>query len=232
MIYLLTPTGDRPECFALLSEYIAAQTYAEPMTWIIVDDGDVKTRIHRMPANIEICTVYPPWRSSKDGNTQARNMVAGMKDVPADASLLIMEDDDVYLPGHIENIVAALVSHNLVGERVSCYYNVATGRHRTLRGSAHASMASVGARGDALAMLRAICVAQTSALDITLWRRFGGAKKLLDTQNVVGVKGMPGRGGIGIGHRQFFGTADQDDMLAQWIGKDRAEAYTPFRRLA
>lgn len=43
---------------------------------------------------------------------------------------------------------------------------------------------------------------------------------------VVGIKGLPGRGGIGMGHRDNFrGTDDPcGALLREWIGED-AEAY-------
>lgn len=144
MVYLLTPTGDRPECLALLARHIAVQTYKEQMAWIIVDDGEVESPIPTMPKKVWADKMRPQWRKGTGSSTQARNMQAGLTQIPPDAKLLILEDDDAYLPHHVENIVACLNGSELVGERASCYYNVASSRFRRLVSIKHASMASVG----------------------------------------------------------------------------------------
>ena len=224
MIHLLTPTGDRPQSLALLFEYMTAQTYTGPVTWIIVDDGEKPSRLSRLPGNFSVDYV----RRKPGSNTQAANMAAGLKLVPDEALLLIVEDDDAYLPAHVATMAEALRSFELVGERTSCYYNVATRRHRSLRGSQHASMASVGVRAAALTQLRAVCAAKTTALDVSLWKGFKGSKKLLDTQNVIGIKGMPGRTGIGVGHKRAFGSLDADNRLITWLGAELAANYEGF----
>ncbi|MGH8035368.1 MAG: hypothetical protein ACREO9_09095, partial [Lysobacterales bacterium] len=152
-------------------------------------------------------------------------MTAGLQRVPDDALLLVMEDDDIYLPGHVENIVTALESAELVGERVARYYNVATRRYRVMHAGQHAAMASVGVGGAGLKALRRVCRDHKSALDVHLWRSFIWPKKLLDTANVIGIKGMPGRVGLGVGHRKTFGTPDVTGVLAEWVGPERAALY-------
>ena len=39
MLHLLTATGARPQAWAICERLMAAQDYAGPVTWIIVDDG-------------------------------------------------------------------------------------------------------------------------------------------------------------------------------------------------
>lgn len=230
MIYLLTPTGGRPDGLALLTRALDAQTYAGPARWIVVDDCDPASPVPQARAGIEVEVVRPAWRWQPGMNTQAACMAAGLALVPADAALVVLEDDDAYLPEHIETVMAALGRAELAGERVARYYNVATGRCRELPGQFHASLASTAARGRALALLREICAAGSRRIDMDLWRAFTGPKALLGSQNVVGIKGMPGRGGIGVGHRDSFGDPDPSgQVLAEWLGAG-AEAYRRYRR--
>lgn len=230
MLVLITPTGGRPEGMALLAGYLNAQTFQGPARWVIVDDCDPATPAPSVRAGIEIEVVRPAWRWQPGMNTQAASMTAALQRVPADATVAVLEDDDAYLPGHLDSVLAALAGAELAGERLARYYNVATGRCRELPGQFHASLASTAARGRALALLREICAASSRRIDMDLWQAFRGAKALLASTNVVGIKGMPGRGGIGVGHRDAFGDPDPSgQVLAQWLGP-AAEAYRGFRR--
>lgn len=231
MLYLITPTGSRPEGLALLAGYLNDQTYTGPARWVVVDDCDPASSLPPVRDGIEVEVVRPVWRWQPGMNTQAASMAAALAVVPADAVVAVLEDDDAYLPGHLDELLVALSRAELAGERVARYYNVATGRCRELPGQFHASLASTGARGRALALLREICAAGSRRIDMDLWRAFTGPKTLLGSQNVVGVKGLPGRGGIGVGHRDTFGDPDPSgQVLAQWLGP-AAEAYRGFRRV-
>ena len=229
--YALTPTGNRPEGIALLGEYLNTQTYQGPLTWIIVDDCNPATDIPTVRDGITIEVIRPSWRWKPGDNTQAASLRAGLEVIPNEARLVILEDDDIYLPTHLENIFNALESFDLVGERVTRYYNVATGRHRVLPGAFHASLSTTGVGSGALTALRDACAAAKTGIDVRLWRGYQGPKQLLDTANVVGIKGLPGRPGIGVGHRRNFGYPDEGGMLRQWVG-DYADNYGIFREAA
>lgn len=229
MLYLLTPTGGRPEGLGLLAGYINAQTWQGEARWIVVDDCDPASTVPAMREGIEVEVVRPDWRWQHGQNTQAASMVAGLARVPVDATLLVLEDDDAYLPDHFGNMVAALQRAELVGEKLARYYNVATGRWQLIPSERHASLAATGCRGRGLLHLRQLCGARSTRIDLDLWTQ-GCTRQLLPTSNVVGIKGMPGRGGIGVGHRATFGSPDPSgSVLAEWIGRRRAEAYAGFR---
>ena len=229
--FAITPTGCRPEGLSLLGEYLDTQTVSAPVIWIIVDDCDPQTRVPRTRAGITVELVRPDWRWKPGQNTQAACMAEGLKLVGFEDRVVVLEDDDVYLPEHVGNVLRSLERVDLVGERDSRYFNVATGRWRVLPGRYHASMASVGTKGRATAYLQEVCEAGGKMLDAKLWRSFAGSKLLLDTHNVVGIKGLPGRPGIGIGHRDNFGSPDANGTLRTWIG-DYADNYEIFRRAA
>lgn len=230
MLYLLTPTGGRPEGLALLASYIDAQTWDGEARWIVVDDCDPATPAPVVRAGIEVEVVRPAWRWQLGMNTQAASMVAGLQLVPEDATLLLLEDDDLYLPDHIGNMLAALQRAELVGEKTARYYNVATRRWQVIPSVRHASLAATGCRGAGLLHLRRICAAGSKRIDMDLWTQ-GCTRQLLSTGNVVGIKGLPGRGGIGVGHRETFGDPDPSGgVLVDWLGAARAAAYDRFRR--
>jgi hypothetical protein len=158
-------------------------------------------------------------------------LVEGLALAGFEDRVVILEDDDVYLPGHVLNVLSALEGADLVGERESRYFNVASGRWRVLPGTYHASLCSVGTKGPATERLRELCRGGGRMLDMRLWRSFTGPKALLETHNVVGIKGLPGRPGIGVGHRDGFGTLDNGSKLQTWVG-DYAQNYEIFRRAA
>jgi hypothetical protein len=227
-VYILTPTGLRPEGLSLLAEYIAAQTFLNGVVWVVVDDGTPASYIPSMPDAVRVAPVRPErcWRTGM--NTQASSMLAGLELVPADATLFIMEDDDVYMPRYIETMLREIEGYELIGEQDARYYNVVSRRWRVLPGKFHASLASTVCRGYALEFLWEVCNTRTTMLDVHLWRHFPGASRLLDTSHVVGIKGLPGRPGIGVGHRARFGTPDTTGVLESWIGS-YANNYEVFR---
>ena len=228
-IYALTPTGARPEGLALLGEYINAQTYRGPLTWVVVDDCTPTSRIPRVRDGVDVIRVLPAWQWQPGTSTQAASMAAGLKEIPDDVILFILEDDDVYLPGYMDTMLEAMGVLYLAGERDARYYNVTTGRWRVIPGKIHSSMASTVCRGGALALLRALCKSGLGRmLDVNLWKQFTGSKKLMATHNVVGIKGLPGRPGIGVGHRRRFGVADTTGTLRAWVG-DYVDNYNIFR---
>lgn len=225
-VFLVTPTGGRPDSFSLLAEYLDDQTHAGPLTWLVCDDVDPATPLPNMREGINCEVIRPDWRwRPGDASTQARSLAALLGRVPTDASLVIAEDDDVYLPDHVETMLAGLETAELVGQRVSLYYNVASRRHRALRGIHHASLGATALRGAALDTLRAVCARGSRRIDMDLWTEFTGTARLVDTRTVVGIKGMPGRPGIGVGHRDTFGDIDPTGtVLRHWIAA-RADAY-------
>lgn len=227
-IYLITPTGGRPWALAKLAEHINRQTYDGRMTWIVADDCEPATPIPAMRDDVLVVERRAPWRWSVGQNTQAQLMCHALDGVPNDAIVIIMEDDDHYAPEHVANIVGALHDgYDLVGEKVATYYNVKTRRWKEIPGVYHASLCTVGVRGDALKLLYAICAGDSRRIDMDLWQSYDKkAKRLLGTRYVIGIKGLPGRGGIGCGHRASFGDPDPTgNVLRSLIGNSCADEY-------
>jgi hypothetical protein len=193
--------------------------------WIVVDDGPQPQRItvHRAGWDIVMIRPAPLWQPGD--NTQARNLLAGLRACDRDTRLVIIEDDDHYAPTWLETCERELEHAELVGECRARYYNIATKTGRQLGNTTHASLCSTAMRGSALAAFRAVCQPAAKFIDVHLWRQHP-SRNLFVGGGVTGIKGLPGRGGIGMGHRkEFAGTRDPDhSLLRRWIGDD-AEFY-------
>lgn len=162
---------------------------------------------------------YPLWRPGE--NTQARNLLKGLEGIDPNGLLTIFEDDDWYAPDWLTTIAAELEHAELVGEHRARYYNVEQRRGRQLVNTGHASLCSTAMRGAALRDFADACRSRPRFIDLELWRRPRG-RRLFGGHRVVGIKGLPGRGGIGMGHDpDFKGEADTSgDLLRHWIGED------------
>ena len=214
---LLTATGERQEAFDLCQRWMQRQTFEGSVRWVIVDDGEKEQKItfNRKNWNIEVIRPTPYWE--KGQNTQHRNLLSGLRRVGSHERLLIIEDDDWYGEHYLNDSYRLLNDHFLVGECLAKYFNVKTGKSQNMLNMAHASLCSTGMKGAAIDAFKQSILSQTKFIDMHLWKRFRGTKKLVTTDNVVGIKGMPGRGGIGCGHIDKFGSSSE---LKNLIGED------------
>lgn len=230
MLHLLTATGARPEAWAICERLMAAQDYAGPVTWVIVDDGPEPQPVTFQRAGWRLVVIRPAplWRPGQ--NTQARNLAKGMAVIPPDARLVIIEDDDYYRADWLTTVAAHLERAELVGECQARYYNLALRRGRQLTNGAHASLCSTAMRGRALQTFKRELRPGVRFIDLNLWKRHP-SRHLFTGGRVVGMKGLPGRGGIGMGHSEDFkGLADPDlALLRQWVGDDVELYRAPLR---
>lgn len=228
---LLTATGCRPQAWALCQSWMGAQDYEGPVRWIVVDDGPHPQPIsfRRDHWDIEVVRPEPYWQPGQ--NTQARNLLAGLDLVPVDAHLLIIEDDDHYAPSWLRMADYALTQAELVGETRARYYNVSDWRWREHSNTAHASLCATGMRGPAISLFRDCCTGQHRFIDLTLWRNYPGSKRLFSGHLVTGIKGLPGRAGIGMGHQSSLRGSAPDPAgarLRAWLGDD-ADMYLSIK---
>jgi len=223
MLVLLTATGMRPEAWAICERLMMAQTFTGPVRWIIVDDGETPQPITFRRENwiINLICPEPVWQPGQ--NTQARNLMAGLERVRDYERLVIIEDDDFYGPEYLADVDNWLKTADLVGEPMARYFNVATGTGKQLQNNTHCSLCSTAVKGPGLVAFRQAVAKHKKFIDLELWRTFRGKKIISNTRHVVGIKGLPGRGGIGCGHR-MTGGAQSIGMLREWIG-DAAGIY-------
>ena len=227
-ISLLTCTGMRPEAFKLCEYFVSRQT-VKPHEWIVVDDGTPKT----------ICTrgqtyFRGPKDSSPGYNTMRGNMELGLSKVTGDV-LFIFEDDDFYFSTYIETLLSLLSHAPLVGLSNSRYYHVGIPGWKLMNNYGHASLAHTAMRGEVVPRLIAAVNTGDLYADSVLWREalFGQTPLVLlaNTSLGVGIKGMPGRGGITGSHRDKtdYYIDSKLHKLTSWIGSD-AKLYLPFVR--
>lgn len=198
MINLLTPTGARPEAFAKCVEYMKAQTYTKPVRWIIVDDGPEAMETPEIDG-WEIIHIRPEplWKPGQTTNTQARNLKEGLKHI-TNAPLVIVEDDDQYAPWWLEQCREWLKHDDLVGEAPSLYRHL-NGKEKWMGNKAHASLCATAMKGPAIEQFKK-ALGYYRGIDSTLWRICKG-KIYPHNGGVIGIKGYPGRPGIGMGHK-------------------------------
>lgn len=216
---ILTATGCRPAAWAMCERLMMAQTFGGPVRWIVVDDGPQAQPVtfERPGWLVEVIRPSPRWRAGQ--NTQARNLLAGLDAVDRMHPVAIIEDDDWYSPDWLQTVHEHLRRAELVGETRSRYYHAGRRVGRDVGNMRHASLCATALRGRAIDTLRRVCRQHHKFIDIQLWRQHTD-RLLFSGHRVVGIKGLPGRPGIGGGHRPAF-SGDSDpsgDLLRQWVG--------------
>ena len=216
-IAVITPTADQPTGMALLEGYMARQT-RQPDQWIVADDG-------LQPAQLSFGQTHlVERRRFEGGRSLASNLLRGLEAVQADM-ILIMEHDDWYSREHIAHVAAQLDRQPVAGSKLQRYYNVAQ-RHWRVMSNRGSCLAQTGLRAECVPQLRK--AAQRSfgtgeiGIDALFWAGFKTVRNDI-SQTTVGIKGLPGRKGLGMGHRppDHRWTADPAmKKLAEWIGQD------------
>ena len=217
-VSLVTPTGGRPEAFALCERWMERQTYTGPLQWVVVDDVTPATQL---TMGQEVVRPVPEWSGS---HTLARNFKAGLNAAKYDA-VVIIEDDDWYSPGYGQEMVERLERMPLMmlaGERPARYYNVRDRSYRLPGNAAHASLCQTAFRLELVPKILGLITDETW-IDLRIWSKIPG--ELYESYNVVGIKGMPGRTGIGTGHTQNGIPDPELKVLREWIGPDDAWGY-------
>lgn len=224
-VTLITPTRDQPMGIGLCEVYMARQTYAGTVQWIVVDDGDTPATLTRGQTHVRRAGASAPGPISF-----CQNLLAAIPLVQG-AAVAIIEHDDYYAPNHLDRLVAQLSRGALIaGDDEQVYYHVHQRCWRRFQ-NIGASLCQTGFQASLLPLFERIVQItlrrQRIGVDYAFWQAVPDAVKSLErTATVVGIKGLPGRPGLGIGHRpNGHWTHDPDGrMLRQWIGAD-ADRY-------
>lgn len=214
---LITPTGERPDAFALCERWMARQTYRQPYQWIVVDDGSVPTPV--------TCGQQYIRRSPQRGHTLTANLRAALPQANG-RKVLIIEDDEYYAPDYLERMSSWLNDDALVGAGYARYYWPRLARYREFPGHAHASLCRTGFRREMIGTVTECCQTSDPTIDLRLWSRVEGRRHFPDRPLVIGMKQMPGRksgGGDPSSGRDDSGLA----TLRHWVGDD-VESYRRF----
>lgn len=225
MITLITPTGGRPEAFALCEKYMARQSVKFDQ-WLVIDDYPVPTEC---TMGQEVIRPEPLWKDG--GMTLPRNLLAGLQAAEGEY-ILIIEDDDWYSPEYIKTLVEKLQTYDLAGEGKARYYNIQNYRHMTHTNMKHASLCQTGFRRSILQKVMHCVEGNTGRgfIDLFIWELEVNKMVFAGSQTCLGIKGMPGRSGIGYGHTDRMGAPDRRPLhtLKKWIGPE-AIVYEQFK---
>lgn len=210
MIALITPTGARSKQIKLCAEWMRRQTYDGAVLWVIVDDC-IPVTTDCIPADFRknwvIEKVYPKpvWKHGE--NTQARNLLAAIgvvRKYTQVTEIFIIEDDDYYTPQYIDVMHKKLQGFNAAAQVDTLYYNVQTHVNKRHNNKKHGSLFQTGFVSAILPVFENAVKGNSKFIDIYFWHLIGLSKVNLfsyETDLAIGMKGMPGRGGIGNGHR-------------------------------
>lgn len=124
------------------------------------------------------------------------------------------------------------IGYDLIGEGNNKYYFVPGKCYKEMQNYTHTSLATCAFRISALSYFLQALHSGEIFFDITLWRIVQASKLkhiIFSNQNLsIGIKGLPGRKGIGWGHHPDNHTSDPFfETLDKWCGKD-ANNYMPF----
>ena len=173
----------------------------------------------------------PPWEPGGP-NTLIENLREGLAAIPDDEHglVLLVEDDDWYHPGYIglmqnyaENLPDGV---QLFGESHTRYYNVRWRTYRHNDNDGHASLCATCFTTDFIPDLLKILDGADPVkpfIDVIAFNKHRDKAMLFPTDLVCGIKGMPGRKGIGHGHSASCKRLLRDpylEKLLEWIGTD------------
>lgn len=219
-ITVITPTGDRPVAFDLCRKWIAHQTL-KPFQWVVIDDGKIP-----LAPGPEMEYVRREPKPNDPKRTLSLNLRTALPLVKGD-KVLIMEDDEYYAPTYIAEMAMRLRQHKLVGITKAKYYHLFAGSCAQLGNDRHASLAETGFDASLIPGVLEIVADDDPFFDVRIWQRFYSVGHLFldyDIPLYVGIKGLPGRAGIGAGHTPHFyrGNYDTPDrrILRAWIPND------------
>ena len=220
-ITCITPTGDRPLAFALCRQWMLHQT-VKPDQWIVVDDGKIPLTSAR---GMQYIRREP--QPDDPRFTLSLNLAAALPLIKGD-KIFIIEDDDYYAPDYIAEMSRRLDSHEVVGLMHAKYYYLPTGGYQTHANATHCSLAETAFRSSFLPEMPEILRLSTeSYVDLRIWIKAGTrGYRFNDNEKplYLGIKGLPGRSGIGIGHDPGRYRKNKDaanrPMLKRWVPKD------------
>jgi hypothetical protein len=230
-IFLVTPTGARKDQFALCAKWMQRQTYSGEVVWIIVDDAYPYTTDNVGEGFKDKWTIVrihpsPLWAGE---NTQSRNIKAGIDFIketyPKEqvSAIFIIEDDDYYKPHYLQRMMDLKGTFDLWGETNTIYYNVNYRRFADNNNKAHASLFQTAFTYDAIPVLEGSY--NNRFIDCVFWANVRNRFLFYDNTLAIGIKGMPGRGGIGAGHTKAMGMISDISLvnLHAMIGEDYKE---------
>lgn len=236
-VSLVTMTADRPRAIAICQRWVermvetaVAHNPGLRIEWIVADGGSQKLPLtfSMVPRTLHLVTLAP----QHDPRANFRhNLRCGLQ-AARGKKIVIVEDDDWYHPEYLCAQLHWLEGHELAGEARTKYYHVAHRVWHQNNNQVHASLCQTAMSHATAQKLIAWLEAyrgRSAMVDIHLWgpHIVKGSRNLVRTPDdcplCVGMKGLPGRGGLGMGHRMHRRGHRADPgmkTLQRWIGDD------------
>jgi len=144
--------------------------------------------------------------------------------------IFIIEDDDDYKPGYLERMMQTKQNYWAWGETNTIYYNVVYRNYVVNPNRHHASLFQTAFTPDALPHFENNL--QHRFIDAGFWAHAPNKFLFFDNYLAVGIKGMPGRGGIGAGHKWVNNMHSDIGMqyLTKIIGENDRKQYERYYR--
>jgi len=234
MVALITPTGGRPKQIELCSKFMKRQDYKGKVLWVIVDDIEPISTNHislafRENWIIKKINPTPSWRVGQ--NTQARNLIVGIEEVRLNKyeeieAIFIIEDDDYYSPEYLTTMMEKIKGFNVAGQMYTVYYNPVFRGWLQNGNYKHASLFQVAFTPNLIPIFKRCCLMRRVFIDMSFFRSIANLPykvNLFDGKDLaVGIKGLPGRSGIGMGHRAEIRMMPDPEFvkLKELIGDD------------
>ncbi len=229
-VTLITATADQPLGISLCERWMQQQTVwgSTSIQWLVADDGEV-------PATLTLGQIHVRRdRVPQESGAQSlcRNLLAAIPLVES-PYVVIIEHDDYYRSDHLERMLDRLSKGaGLAGPVGLYYFNL---EHRCWHHASNAGITALyqtGFRAELLPTLRNAareCHRRNDkGVDGKFWRLTADVrKKTYQDMTAVGIKGLPGRSGIGVGHAPDHRWARDPELLklAEWVGVDNAAEY-------
>lgn len=237
-VSFITCTGSRPEALELCESYILNQTHKTDAEWIIVDDSSKMLPANKIVFQHNRYTLAKKYfrgpRAWEPGlNTQRFNMEEAIKHVKGDY-IFFWEDDDLYKPDYIETMLDLLKYADIVGECKSKYFNLSLPGYKEMHNYRHASLCQTAIKRSLLPLVKTAIDSGEMYFDIHLWNQIHDSRipyiLIAESNMVIGIKGMPGRAGLGVGHNNKDYLVDPGFVkFGEWCG-EYASNYEPFLR--
>jgi hypothetical protein len=240
MIALITPTGARAKQIRLCTEFMRKQDYEGDVLWIVIDDAlpYTTTKVSVSKDNWNVVKIYPTEKWVVGKNTQAQNLRAGIDELKRHApveAIFIIEDDDYYPSRYLRVMMEKLEGYAIAGEIPTVYYNVVRRAWRYMKNYKHSSLFQTAFRPVLLPLFEKACsIRGLKFIDLNFFLDVSKEKKykinLFSGENLaIGIKGQPGRGGIGVGHDMHLRLQPDPDwsQLKKFIGNDYMFYYEP-----
>lgn len=237
---VITPTGDRPVAFGLCRRWMNQQT-VKPTQWIIIDDGKKQKLQLKLPKEYEQLLRREP-QSNDPKHTLVKNIELALQYVTTD-KVIFWEDDEYYAPTYLEIMLEQLKKAAIVGMGCAKYYHLPTGGYELHGNMKHASLSQTAFNMSVINIIKK-CVdmgMEKDWLDCNIWREAVEKKSMTslifrdsEIPTFVGIKGLPGRFGIGIGHnaKRYQRKDDKNhNILKKWCPKDYIIYLTLLRRM-